>query len=156
MTGWYTNRNGIVRGPFSAVQIERHVLLGRIGIKDLLSPDREEWSSIYHFPEILPDELSACHESIDYDVLVEARLRYDERIQQRRCKACDKCSGGQDRRMHPDRRQQGSEVEVLLSMASHAENINAIKNDGCTWRVYLLSILLALLFYMMAGSNGIY
>lgn len=155
MTGWYANRNGIVRGPFSAAQIERHVLLGRIRIDDLLSPDGEEWSSLYHFPEVLPDELSGCQGSIDYDALVEARLRYDERIQPRRCKDCGS-SGSQNRRIHPDRRRQGSEVEVLLSMASHAENINAIKNNSHTWRGYLSPVLLVFLLYTMAGSSGIY
>ncbi len=138
------------------MQIEQHILLGRIGIDDLLSPDKQAWSGIYHFPGILPDELKTGQDPVDYDVLVKARLRYDERIRQRRCKGCGKCSDSQDRRMRPDRRQQGSEVEALLSMARHAENISAVNEDGCINRVYLLSLFLVLLLYMLAGPDGIY
>ncbi len=152
MNTWYTSRNGIVRGPFSALQIEKHILLGRLGKDDLLSSGKQDWSSCYDFPELMPNELKTDNGLIDYDELIVARQRNDERSGQRRY---GESSETNDRRLNPDRRQQGSEVEVLLTMARYAESFSAKNESGCTYRAGLLALLLALVIYVLLVPGGI-
>ena len=35
--GWFTRREGVIRGPFPAGEITRYILLGRIRLDDELS-----------------------------------------------------------------------------------------------------------------------
>ena len=81
---WYARRNGTVRGPFTQEYIARYMLLGRIRLNDELSPDRISWRPARDCPELFPKELLALSNWDDYQKLVVARMKVDERRGQRR------------------------------------------------------------------------
>ena len=76
---WYTRRSGVVRGPFSAVEISRHLILGRICKDDEISQDRVAWEPAEQVGELLPAELQNLDTWDDYQRLVIARMQVDER-----------------------------------------------------------------------------
>ena len=81
---WYARRNGTVRGPFTDENITRYILLGRIRLKDELSQDRIRWRSVGDYPGLFPEELLQLSSWEDYQTLVVARMKVDERLEERR------------------------------------------------------------------------
>ena len=81
---WYTRRDGVMRGPFTAENISRYILLGRIDLDDELSQDRETWIVAGHFDSLLPAELKSQSSWDDYQKLVTAHMQADERKADRR------------------------------------------------------------------------
>lgn len=69
---WYVRRGGEVRGPFPAGLVSRYVLLGRLRLKDEVSPDGEQWLPVGEVPELIPEVL-----------LDAARHRDDPEVQER-------------------------------------------------------------------------
>jgi len=109
MLQWYSRRDGVVRGPFTAKDINRYLLLGRIRLDDELSTDKATWSTANSFSGMLPPEVTNLTSWDDYQKLVEARMQVDERRSERRCQQCQnpgKCHperrGGKDRRSADD------------------------------------------------------
>ncbi len=101
----YTRRKGVVRGPYTAHQITRYLLLGRIMFSDELSQDGATWSPVVEFAAGLPGmELSA--DGMYYsEQLVIARQQLDERWGERRGKsASGPPAGFAERRTGLDRR----------------------------------------------------
>ena len=96
---WFSRRDGVVRGPFSAKDITRYLLLGRISLADELSTDKSAWASANHFSGILPPEVTNLESWDDYQKLVEARLHVDERKADRRSPHCHNREP-----LHPERR----------------------------------------------------
>jgi len=77
---WYTKRAELVRGPFPAGMISRHILLGRILQSDQLSLDKVDWQLVSDIPELIPDEMKVKLASPENeDKLKIAFLREDER-----------------------------------------------------------------------------
>jgi 5-methylcytosine-specific restriction endonuclease McrA len=81
---WYTRRGGVMRGPFTAENISRYILLGRIDLDDELSQDRETWIVAGHLDSLLPAELKSQSSWDDYQKLVTAHMQADERKADRR------------------------------------------------------------------------
>jgi hypothetical protein len=81
---WYTRRDGVMRGPFTAENISRYILLGRIHLDDELSQDRETWIVAGHIDSMLPAELKSQSSWDDYQKLVTAHMKADERKGDRR------------------------------------------------------------------------
>ena len=111
---WYTRRSGVVRGPFSAEEISRNLILGRIRMEDEISQDRDRWQAAEQCGELLPAELQNLDTWDDYQKLVIARMQVDERKAERRCRNCknrNKCHP--ERRNNRDRR--SSENDQLVS-----------------------------------------
>jgi len=81
---WYTRRDGVMRGPFTAENISRYILLGRIDLDDELSRDRETWIVAGHLDSLLPAELKSQSSWDDYQKLVTAHMQADERKADRR------------------------------------------------------------------------
>ena len=106
-------RDGRVRGPFNADYITRYLLLGRIRLNDRLSQDRLKWYPVTDFPELLPEELSALSSWDDYQQLVLARIRIDERIATRRKQHGPDAAVQQERRTLPDRRRVDGNAEFF-------------------------------------------
>jgi hypothetical protein len=77
---WYTRRNKVIRGPFPAGMITRHILLGRILESDQLSSNQQDWKLVEEHPELIPEEmkldLSIAENSERLSI---AKLREDER-----------------------------------------------------------------------------
>ena len=103
--GWYTRRQGVVRGPFPAERITTYLLLGRIRMDDELSQDRMVWSPAEQLTSLLPAELrqQSCWD--DYRELVVAQMKVDERKLDRRSgKSKHYLDTHAEQRTSPDRR----------------------------------------------------
>jgi hypothetical protein len=100
---WYARRNGVIRGPFSEEYIARYILLGRIRLTDELSRSGTRWRAVAEFPELFPAELLELGNWDNYQKLVMARIKYDERIAERRSRGNTVLSQ-KDRRRQRDRR----------------------------------------------------
>ena len=81
---WYTRRDGVMRGPFSAENISRYMLLGRIRLDDELSQDCEAWVVAGQLDNLLPVELRNQSIWDDYQQLLTAHMKADERKSDRR------------------------------------------------------------------------
>lgn len=138
---WYSRREGVTRGPFSAEEITRYLLLGRIRLADELSTDRTVWSPASSFSEMLPPEVTSLESWDDYQKLVEARLQVDERKSERRCQQCpnsDSCRP--ERRQGGDRRQ--NDDAGLVQHYLYNNN-----NQLSSTRPLLLTLLLATVMF---------
>ena len=138
---WYSRRQGVTRGPFSAGDITRYLLLGRIRLDDELSIDKTLWSSASQFSEMLPLEISNLSSWDDYQNLVEARMQVDERKSERRCQHCsqrDKCQP--ERRTHTDRRREDDTGLVQQYLYNRADWESRL-------RPLLLTLLLATVMF---------
>jgi len=144
---WYARRNGTVRGPFNSERIERYILLGRIRLNDELSMDRIRWQPARDYPELFPKELLQLSSWEDYQKLVVARMKVDERIGQRR-QMRDRRGpqpAREERRKQSDRRQNDSDAEFFkyhlmddTSPNPHGQN----RRQGQSLRTFLLATLL--------------
>jgi hypothetical protein len=138
---WYSRRDGVVRGPFTAADITRYLLLGRIRLADELSKDATIWSPADSFTDMLPPEVTKLTGWDDYQQLVEARMQVDERKSVRRCQQSPnrrKCHA--ERRRTGDRRR-GDENWLIRQY---------IYNDSerkVTSRTLLLTLLLATVLF---------
>ncbi len=50
---WYVRRGSQLQGPFPDALIYRYIILGRIGHKDELSQDGQEWYRLHQLPQLL-------------------------------------------------------------------------------------------------------
>ena len=80
---WYVRRGNEVRGPFPAGLVSRYILLGRIRVKDEISPDGEDWIPVTEVPELIPDVMKEAARNRDdpetQERLAAARRWADER-----------------------------------------------------------------------------
>ena len=138
---WYSRREGVIRGPFSAEDITRYLLLGRIRLDDELSADKSAWSPANSFSDMLPPGVTSLTSRDEYQRLVAARMLADERKSGRRCRNCpdgDRCQP--DRRRGGDRR--GEQDNVLAG-----QYLSDQGDRQSTRRPLLLTLLLATLMF---------
>jgi hypothetical protein len=146
---WYARRNGTVRGPFTDEHIARYILLGRIRLNDELSRDRVGWRPAWDYPELFPKELLQLSSWEDYQKLVVARMKVDERLSQRRGKReKNPQPAREERRKLSDRRHNDSDAEFFkyhlmddLPRNPHGPNNRQIQ----PLRAFLLATLLVTL-----------
>jgi hypothetical protein len=143
---WYTRREGVMRGPFSAENISRYILLGRIRLDDELSQDRTNWSVAGQLASLLPSELASQSSLDDYQQLVVAHMQADERKGERRCQNCGNCNP--ERRKAPNRR--GKADNILLSHYLFSGVMPACekRQDSRYLRPLLLTMLLVTLMFV--------
>ena len=84
MSLWYVRKDGQTRGPASADQIAREILLGRIRENDDLSTDREHWRPLRSLPQLVPEVMRLAETEAGRQRLLLARLRVDDRGHERR------------------------------------------------------------------------
>lgn len=77
---WYTRRNGVVRGPFTAPMISNFILLGRITPADELSTDKIRWQTLADLPALIPEVMRHVETAEDQQRLLLARMHADERL----------------------------------------------------------------------------
>jgi len=110
---WYTRREGVVRGPYPEKQISRYILLGRIRDSDQLKPDDGEWAPVSSYPELIPEVMKLPPTEENYQKLLIARMREDERQPgDRRDRIPDPPAHIKERRNGADRRR--AEADTLL------------------------------------------
>ncbi|MFP4245338.1 MAG: pentapeptide repeat-containing protein [Ectothiorhodospira sp.] len=83
-TLWFMRRDGCVRGPYPAGVVSRYLLLGRLGLEDEISPDGTHWHPVEQYPHLIPRELLEADTPEGRERLLQARMREDERLRERR------------------------------------------------------------------------
>jgi hypothetical protein len=138
---WYSRREGVVRGPFSAVEITRYLLLGRIRLADELSTDKTVWSPANHFSEMLPLEVTKLESWDDYQKLLEARFQVDERKAERRCQHDHYSESVNLERRHGKDRRLNDDVTLVQQYLYNNSN------QSSSVRPLLLTLLLATMMF---------
>jgi hypothetical protein len=152
---WYTRRDGIVRGPFAPAHITRYILLGRIRLDDELSHDRITWRLTRSVATLLPAEMLNLHGWEDYQQLVEARMRVDERRQERRCAQCPNCANCHpERRSSPDRRKGDDSLLIDYFPQANSRPRKTRQPGSHRLRTLLLLLLAGLVFaWLVPGAR---
>ena len=76
---WYVQKGSRVLGPFSAGEVGRFLLLGRVRSTDRVSRDGELWEPVTQVPELVPEELLDLDTVPGWARFQEARSVGDER-----------------------------------------------------------------------------
>ncbi len=144
---WYVRRDGKIRGPFTARDISRQMILGRIDPFDELSDDRAYWRPLSAVPQLVPDIVRQAHTEAGRSRLVLARLRDDERAYERR--APHSASRTADRR-RGDRRNYSTLETFAIPEAPDVEAETAANESRLLLPLAALMVLLfALGFYLI-------
>ena len=78
---WYVQKGSRVQGPYSANEVGRYLLLGRVRNTDRVSRDGELWEPVTQVPELIPEELLDLDTDVGFQRFVDARSRQDQRIE---------------------------------------------------------------------------
>lgn len=54
---WYVKQEGKLLGPFSSSAVRRSLLLGQVGLNDMISTDAESWRPLVSVAEVVPPQL---------------------------------------------------------------------------------------------------
>jgi hypothetical protein len=143
-TGWYTRREGKVRGPYSPDEVTRYILLGRIRLGDELGQDGRHWKPVMKCTQLLPEELSGEPSWEHYQRLVMARVNADERRVQRRREVDGQSPppGVAERRRGTERRRLDSNMESFACHLMGMSGNNPRRERPSPLRTYLLTTLL--------------
>ena len=76
---WYVQKGARVQGPFSAAQVARFLLLGRVRRSDRVSRDGELWEPVTQVPELVPEELLDLESPDGWRRYLDARAAGDDR-----------------------------------------------------------------------------
>jgi len=76
---WYVQKGARVLGPFSAEEVGRFLLLGRVRNTDRVSRDGELWEPVTQVPELVPEELLDLDGTPGWARFLTARNEQDER-----------------------------------------------------------------------------
>jgi len=76
---WYVQKGSRVQGPFSASEVGRFLLLGRVRNTDRVSRDGELWEPVTQVPELIPEELLNLQSDEGWNQFVTVRQANDER-----------------------------------------------------------------------------
>jgi len=76
---WYVQKGARVQGPYSASEVGRFLILGRVRNSDRVSRDGELWEPVTQVPELIPDELLDLNTENGWDRFMSARGVMDER-----------------------------------------------------------------------------
>lgn len=76
---WYVQHGSRLQGPYSAEEIGRHLLLGRIRRQDRVSRDGELWEPVTQVPELVPEELLDLDNEQGWQQYLEKYRSVDER-----------------------------------------------------------------------------
>lgn len=76
---WYIQKGSRVQGPYSAHEVGRYLLLGRVRNTDRVSRDGEIWEPVTQVPELIPEELLDLDTDVGFQRFVDARSREDQR-----------------------------------------------------------------------------
>jgi len=78
---WYVQKGSRVQGPYSAHEVGRYLLLGRVRNTDRVSRDGELWEPVTQVPELIPEELLDLDTDVGFQRFVDARSRQDQRVE---------------------------------------------------------------------------
>lgn len=76
---WYVQKGARVQGPFSAAEMGRFLMIGRVRRTDRVSRDGEVWEPVTQVPELVPEALLDLESPDGWRRFVRAREEGDER-----------------------------------------------------------------------------
>ncbi len=76
---WYVQKGSRVQGPFTADEVGRFLLLGRVRNTDRVSRDGELWEPVTQVPELIPEELLDLQSDDGWNQFLHVRQASDER-----------------------------------------------------------------------------
>ncbi len=76
---WYVQKGSRVQGPFTADEVGRFLLLGRVRNTDRVSRDGELWEPVTQVPELIPEELLDLQSDDGWNQFLTVRQASDER-----------------------------------------------------------------------------
>jgi len=76
---WYVQKGARVQGPFSAIEVGRFLLLGRVRNTDRVSRDGELWEPVTQVPELIPQELLNLQSDEGWNQFLRAHESENER-----------------------------------------------------------------------------
>ncbi len=136
-----------MRGPFSAENITKYILLGRIQLNDELSNDQQHWQEAGLISSIIPAAITRLTSWDDYHLYLEARMSADERGYERRDTSATNCESSLQNRRLTNRR--SSEFLSLIGMSIHEHIRSGYRHQYRSGRLrtLLLAALLASLIF---------
>jgi hypothetical protein len=143
-TLWYTQREGVVRGPYPAKQVSRYILLGRIRDADELRPEDGDWKRVSDCPELIPEVMKLPPTEENRQKLLIARMHEDERRPGERRGHAAGAAKLQERRSRPERRRSEA-PELLRHRELKHEVSHARSSDAKLYRYPLTFVVLVLL-----------
>jgi len=154
----FTRRNGDVRGPYPAGLISRFLLIGRLTPDDEVSLDREDWRPIREQAHLIPNELKHADTPEGRERLLQARLREDERLRDRR--AGNESGTVDTDRRGPDRRR--PEPPEMIShrqrraqwLSRQKASLDAAMRGPTPWLVAAAATLVAVLLFFWATDRS--
>lgn len=78
---WYVQKGSRVQGPYTAHEVGRYLLLGRVRNTDRVSRDGELWEPVTQVPELIPEELLDLNTDAGIKRFVEVRAEQDQRAE---------------------------------------------------------------------------
>ncbi len=153
---WYVRRDYTVLGPFPTATVHDFVIIGRLQLDDDVSPDSRQWRTLSEVEELVPSLLREPESEERERRLLEARMRADERLRDRRGNLKP---ASDDRRSGAERR--GEEPPELLTYRELRRRVSDgyLEHHSSFWPMVLLAILLLLLlgagfyFYLVRGTQ---
>ena len=76
---WYVQKGSRVQGPFTAEEVGRFLLLGRVRNTDRVSRDGELWEPVTQVPELIPEELLDLGSEQGWQQYLGVHAMHDER-----------------------------------------------------------------------------
>ncbi len=155
---WFTRRNGEVCGPHPSGLISRFLLIGRLTPDDDVSHDRQNWQPIQERPELIPDELQHTDTLEGRERLLQARLREDERLCDRR--AVSPSATVDNNRRGPDRRRPESPEMVshrqrrVQWLSRQETSLAAVMRGPAPWFLAASVTAVAVLLFFWAVDPG--
>ncbi|TVP84168.1 MAG: pentapeptide repeat-containing protein [Thioalkalivibrio sp.] len=154
---WFTRRNGEVRGPHPSGLISRFLIIGRLTPEDEVSPDRESWQPIREHPQLIPEELKHADTQEGRERLLQARLREDERLHERRASGGAAAESAERRGLE---RRRPEPPEVISHRTQRAQwlrrpgnRLDAAMRGPTPWILAASTTLLAVLLFFWATDR---
>ncbi|MEM7207263.1 MAG: hypothetical protein AAF434_05535 [Pseudomonadota bacterium] len=76
---WYVLRGARIQGPYTHTEVQRYILLGRIGCHDRISQDGHTWHLLHTQHDVIPQALHSIHTEEGWRAFLRAKLEVDER-----------------------------------------------------------------------------
>lgn len=156
---WFTRRHGEICGPHPTGLIARFLIIGRLTPEDEISPDQETWQLIREHPRLIPDELKNADSPEGRERLLQARLREDERVRDRRA-GDDGFPADNNHRRGPDRRRP-EPPEIISHRRKRAQwlrrpgaTLDAAMRGPFPWILAASATLVAVLLFFWATDRG--
>jgi hypothetical protein len=147
---WYTRRGGVVRGPYPQKQISRYILLGRIRDTDEVRPAGGRWRELGAYPDLIPEVMKLPPTAENYQKLLRARMREDERQPaDRRGDGSDAPAHSREQRAGVERRR--PEAEDLLRYRQLKFQVAHASNGGSrSYRYPMFAVVLLLIGFAIS------